>query len=426
MLVLGDLRIPLGLVSAFSYTLKARLIESASGKISACGSEAPECSVRIVVTPALCALFGVDYSDTVQMLMGLDISRKSAPSVLRIGDFVPCRNVMFSPTSINYSADSEFEQFEFDLVLSPVKNALQSTSNRASSSTGGGLPDVVLHCGGQSLAMSNEISFSELIETPDGCSFAAYIGDDSRLSTFEAWAQRLTQGGQVSISTSEIRKYYVTTAEILNGELSITGSIYPPEAFLPVTKTYTDTDISDILRDICGLFGFSCNANVHGAVQYYLLQNSPIKAIDALQNSAGFLTSATAGSISFVDVPEKIETQMLLHAIPMDDAIAERTTRCVWLDGEHEFVEGDASGNSILIHSAFNSASSSFAKRRIALENYRNRSFSVELPLDLRVILHSPVAIQTRSEVRRGLVEYYMKDYITNTMELHINTLEGL
>jgi hypothetical protein len=48
------------------------------------------------------------------------------------------------------------------------------------------------------------------------------------------------------------------------------------------------------------------------------------------------------------------------------------------------------------------------------------------LPIDLRVVAHSPVSVQTRSELRSGLVEYFLKDYIGNAMELHINTLGDL
>lgn len=425
---LGDLKIPTGMITAFSYTLKSRLGERHDGRVFSCGFEAPEVSLRVIVSPSVCSLFGVDYRNALTGFLGLDISRKTTPKQIKIGDFVPCRGFLFAPTSINFSTDAEGLEYEFDVVLSPVQNALLAESNRASASKNQLLPRVVLTCDGKSIELKDEITFTELMEMPDGCYLTALIGDDSRLAEFESWAGRLSKGGEIQIETSETRKYYCTTADLLDGELTITGSIYPPSAFVPVTVTYRNTDLGAILKDIAGMFGFAANVRVSGNVSYFLLEGTPLEAIANLQNSAGFLVSATPGNISFVRIPDGEQPLdfVTLTAIPVDDTKAEKCSGCRWIDGEHEFVYENGDGPKVECRSCFCSDDSRFATERTRLENYRNRMFKADLPLDLRVVMHSPVSVETRSELRSGLIEYFIKDYIENTLELHINTLEDL
>ena len=424
----GDIKIPCGMVTAFSYTLKARLGERYDGKVFTCGFEAPEVSMRVFISPANCALFGLSFQNAVSGFLGMDISRKTTPKTIKIGDFVPCRGFLFAPTSINFSTNSEAQEFEFDLVLSPVKNALSSETNRASAGKNQLLPRVELVYNEKSLALCDEISFTELTETTDGCFLSVLIGDDSRLAAFETWAGKMSDGGGlITIETSEKRKYYCTTADLLDGVFSLSGSIYPPAAFVPVTKTYINTDICDILRDIAGMFGFRANVQVSGLVQYFLLDGTPIEAIANLQNSAGFLVSATAGEIAFVPIPDGDSFNFVtLTAIPLDDEKAERFGGCRWTDGTHEYIYKDGEGPLLICKSCFCANIDKFAKQRARLENYRNRMFKADLPIDLRVVAHSPVSVQTRSELRSGLVEYFLKDYIGNAMELHINTLGDL
>lgn len=422
----ANLSVPMPMVTALSYTKKARLAEHTNGFVRSLGFEAAEISVRVLVTPSLCCQFDVSYTELLDALKTLELSRKFPAGGVSFGPLRPLPELLFAPTSVHYTTDADALNYEFDIVLSGVQCVPVSTANRA----GGAivealnLPAVILAVNGSELELKDEITFFELAETPDGCRLGAIIGSDVTLSRLKDWVSRVVDGGEISVKGAIPTRYYVTSASLDDGVLHITGAIFPPKANQTTTFTAHDTTLDVVLKRVCALGGISCDVRVSGAIDYILMQATPIEMIERLQNTAGFLISGSAGKLTFTSVPERSQTYTRLRATDVGDALeVEPVAGCIWRDGAHEFskLEGD-DGTVVSVDACFSSQDERFCAARLRLAKYRSQAVYVTMPVNSRVLHHSPVAIQTRAEVLQGLVDYYEKDYISGvlTMDLHV------
>ena len=422
----AGLSIPMPMITALSYTKKARLAEHTSGFVRSLGFEAAEISVRVLVTPSLCRQFDANYTELLKALKTLELSRKFPAGGVSFGTLHPLPELLFAPSSVHYTTDSDALNYEFDIILSGVQCVPVSTSNRAGGSIveASNLPAVTLAVGGSELELKDEITFFELAETPDGCRLGAIIGSDVTLSRLNDWVSRVVDGGEITIKSASSTRYYVTSASLDDGALHVTGSIFPPKASQSMTFSARNTTLDAVLKRVCAIADISCDVRVSGAVDYILMQATPLEMIDNLQNTAGFLISGSAGKLTFTPVPERSQTYTPLRATDVGDALEiEPVAGCIWRDGVHEFSNIQSSTGTVLkIDACFLSQDESFCASRLRLAKYRSQAVYITMPVNSRVVHHSPVAIQTRAEVLQGLVDYYEKDYISSvlTMDLHV------
>lgn len=425
----AGLSIPMPMITALSYTKKARLAEHTNGFVRSLGFEAAEISVRVLVTPSLCGQFDVNYIELLEALKRLELSRKFPAGDVSFGVLHPLPELLFAPSSVHYTTDADALNYEFDIILSGVQCVPVSTLNRAGGSIveASNLPSVTLSVNGSKLELKNEITFFELTETPDCCNLGALIGSDATLSRLSDWVSRVVDGGELSIDSAISTRYYVTSASLEDGVLRVTGSIFPPKASQTTTFSARDTTIDAVLKRICALADISCEVRVSGAVDYILMQATPLEMIDSLQNTAGFLISGSAGKLTFTPVPERSQTFTPLRATDVGDALEiEPVAGCIWRDGVHEFEKLQSNAGTVLkIDACFLSPDENFCASRLRLAKYRSQAVYITMPVNSRVVHHSPVAIQTRAEVLQGLVDYYEKDYISGVLTMDLHVLPG-
>lgn len=426
----GDIQLPLCMVTGFSYAKRARVVEHKGGYASARGLEAAEISVRLSWNRSTAQAYGLDFSDWLGTIDELAADPDGTQGNVSLGGYPIYPELNFAITNINRSyvtdaSSNDVHSVEADITLSGVSCVKEVCRERALIFDVDDaiieLPKVTIECNGKSMVIQESSSVARFETTPDRLELEVFIGQDDETPEREGFLNDLIN--ERATVTCDLPQGTVTFNVIscmqVDNVLVISGSILPEAASQVVTKTFTDCDISDILNDICDTISIEHDIRVSGHVDYYLMNASPIEALMALQQSAGFIVSRQGNRITFAWLPDKITPQKTLDLIVTDDSIAELTGCVIWRDGVHEFVSGEKTGSAIEIASVFRSdAGDAFAAQVLHRQRYNETYIRIEDVLDDEIGAHSQVAIMKDGEEIAALVDYFSFDWISGSMVL--------
>lgn len=427
----AEISIPLCLITGFSYSKRARTISHAMNYASSHGFEASEISVRVSINRGVAMAYGVDFGHYVDLLESLEVSNSSSQGGVTIGGYPIYPELNFALTNINRSYQTDFSTddviaLEADLILSGVSCVKEVSRERALvigyAETVIQVPKTTLSCKGKDFVIQDSVAISNYITTPKTLSLEVLIGQDNRTPERDAFLNDLIS--EQATVTCELPQgtvvYNVIHAMCMDSVLYLEGSVLPESATQAVTKTYIDCDISDIITDICSMLGVDADVLLDGHVDYYLMQCTPVQAIEDLQKSAGFLVSIQGNKITFAWIPESVSPQISLenHTIE-DDARNEDINGIVWSDGENEHMVGEVSGEVLKVDSVFKSdAGSNFAERVLAFARYHSARVVVSGDIIDNLGTHSQISFPKDDVELALLVEEPSFDWLSGQMTL--------
>lgn len=427
----ADVEIPLCLVGGFSYAKRARTVDHARGFASARGLEASEISVRVTLDRGVCMAYGLDFLHYLDMLEGFEAGPDSPQGAVTIGGYPIYPELNFALTNINrtYQTDmatDDISRIEADITLSGVSCVKEVSRERALifgyEDTIVQLPKTTLSCKGKDFVIQDSTSVSGFVTNPKTLQLEVMIGQDNRTPERDAFLNDLIS--EYATVTCELPQgtvvYNIIQAMILDSVLYITGSILPEAASQVVTKTYQDCDIADILSDICAGIDVDADVQVDGHVDYYLMQCSPIEALEALQRSAGFIVSIQGNKLTFAWVPDSVQPQVTLDDLTVeDDTRSEDVNGLVWRDGIHEVMAGEVSGEVVQVESVFKTdAGDAFAKRVLTFMRYQAARVLVSGAIVDSIGSHSQISVPKDDQELALLVDDPSFDWLTGQMSL--------
>ena len=402
----ADIQIPLCLVTGFSYAKRAHTVNHARNFASARGFEASEISVRVTLNRGVAMAYGLEFWHYVELLESFDASKDNPQGTVTLGGYPIYPELNFALTNINrtYQTDlatDEITVLEADITLSGVSCVKEVSRERALvigyENTIVQVPKTTISCKGKDFVIQDSAAVSQFVTTPKELQLEVMIGQDNRTPERDSFLNEIIS--EYATVTCELPQgtvvYNVIQAVILDSALYITGSILPEAASQMVTKTYMDCDLSDILSDICAGIDVDADIKVDGHVDYYLMQCSPIQAIEGLQRSAGFIVSIQGNKLTFAWVPESIDPQITLNALSVDDDTrSEDVNGLVWRDGIHEIMAGDVSGEVPKVDSVFKTdIGDGFAEHVLAYLRYQAARVVVSGSIVDTIGSHSQIAV---------------------------------
>lgn len=427
----ADIQIPLCLVTGFSYAKRARTVNHARNFASARGFEASEISVRVTLNRGVAMAYGLEFGRYVELLESLTASRDNEQGPVTVGGYPIYPELNFALTNINRTcqtdlATDEVTSLEADITLSGVSCVKEVSRERALvmgyEDTIVQLPKTTISCKGKDFVIQDSTAVSQLVTTPKELQLEVLIGQDNRTPERDGFLNDIIS--EYATVTCELPQgtvvYNVIQAMLMDSVLYLTGSILPEEASQVVTKTYMDCDLADILTDICSSIGVDADIKVDGHVDYYLMQCSPIQAIEELQRSAGFLVSIQGNKLTFVWVPDAIDPQITLDELTVeDDTRSEDVNGLVWRDGTHEVLAGDVSGEVPKVDSVFKTeAGDGFARHVLAYLRYQAARVAVSGAIVDTIGTHSQIAVPKDDVTLALLVDYPTFDWLSGQMSL--------
>ena len=428
-LTCGSFSIPLFCVQSISWTKRAKTVTHTGGYVSSRGFEASEISVKIHAEYALLKQLGFDADSIFDTLTNIVTDRKSDSGVFYIGGFPIYPELEFTPTNINktYTTDScTIKIIELDMVFSGVKAVKEVFRQRALEiDTPIFIPELTLTVDGKSLNIRDSFQLNEFITQPDSLLFTVSIGSDMDLRDREGFLNNLLKGTVEATLPQGDLVYYIIDANLVDESLSVTASIYPPQAMKTLTRTYQDTTIKAVLVDLAKEAGIELECLVEGKIDYYRAFSNPVQCIKEIQAGAGFIISYREGKLTCVDVPEYIEASEKVDYNEMEqDSNSEKISGVYWFDGVNQFTAGELSSTSRKVYSPFRS-SQDYSNRCLNFLRYLQNMIIVDTDLMQNVDSHSLLLVQSNNKLISTMCEFYENDWVLNTSRLELHYIGG-
>ena len=427
----ASVQIPLAFVTGLSFRKTAKTVEHTGGYISARGFEASEISAQVEVSRATCMAMGLNFNEWFGVLDGLSVETNGEAGAVTLGGYPLYPELKFALTNKNTTrvtdlASSAPISIACDIVLSGVECVKEVNRQRTLEFDADGhvLPKISLTVNGQTLVVQDSTTVSKLNVTPNACELEICLGADRSNINREAFLNDLldekTATVTLGLPLGDVT-YHIIWADLTHGILQISGSIFTEAANQVLTETFDDCDLSDILQYLCDALGLKADIQAHGHVDHYQLNNSPMAALEALQQSAGFVVSAHLGAVTFAFLPDSVTSQKTLELTIEEDSMDELTSGILWRDGEHEVTAGDTAGELLKVDAVFLSSETKWAEQCLRFAQYKANALVVSGDMDNEIRHHSQVSIPKDTGDVTGLVDYYIMDYVSNVMRLEVH-----
>lgn len=428
----ASVQIPVAFVTGLSFRKTAKTVEHTGGYISARGFEASEISAQVEVSRATCMAMGLNFNEWFGFLDGLSVETNGEAGAVTLGGYPLYPELKFALTNKNTTrvtdlASSAPISIACDIVLSGVECVKEVNRQRTLEFDADGhvLPKISLTVNGQTLVVQDSTTVSKLNVTPNACELEICLGADRSNINREAFLNDLldekTATVTLGLPLGDVT-YHIIWADLTNGILQISGSIFTEAANQVLTETFDDCDLSDILQYLCDALGLKADIQAHGHIDHYQLNDTPMAALEALQQSAGFVVSSHLGEVTFAFLPPSVTSQKTLEGLTIEeDGMDELTSGILWRDGEHEVTAGDTTGELLKVDAVFLSSETKWAEQCLRFAQYKANALVVSGDMDSEIRHHSQISIPKDSGDVTGLVDYYIMDYVSNVMRLEVH-----
>lgn len=421
----GQFEIPLCFVQAISWQKRARAIQHTGGYVSSRGFEPVEISVKLHIDFATCKAFDLKAQDIFSIIDSTATNRVSPTGVFYLGRYAIYPTLEFALTNINKTYSPERGMMECDCVWSGckvVKNVARENALEIQPSMQ--MPHLTMAVNGRELVLQDFCHISRFVTTPDSIQLAVSIGSDLDLVNREGFLKDILSGTVTADLPQGVTKYYIIEADLTDELLSITGSIFPPQSAQIITRTYMDTDISEIIKDLANECGIEVECKVTGSVDYYCAFGNPLQCLKSVQQGAGFIMSYRQGKLTCVDVPSSLNAEIELEYIDLQsDTDSEPIHGCYWYDGINQDSSGILDATSIQVYSPFRSGGR-YAQKCLALARYNKNSVIVQAEILQTLDTHSLVFVRSNDSIISGMAEWIEFDWISNMMSVELHYTE--
>ena len=430
----GKYRIPLAYVKSIAWTRKARTVEQTGGYSVFQGYEGTEVSLQVVYDHAIAYACGLDAVADRAMIQSIVTDRMEEPDTLYMGGYPICPQLKFALTSCNktYVHDAVYDPvISLDLAFSGVRVSKEASRNRVMSfdddeAQAGMLPEVTLEVNGKSLKLQDMYRIQRFTRTQDSVTVVCEISDDLAIADHDGFMSKLVEDKatlKVELPEGSV-KYWVIANTLNDNEMTLTASILPPACVKTYVGTWWDVRLSDLLKELCARMGVDCNVKFRDyKVAYYQNVGTPMDGIKAIVGSAGLIMSWRGNVLTFADVPEKLwpNDELEAQTTPSDDG-ASKLDGLVWEDGVNRFTVGDTDGETAQVHSVFRCEDKLPCEMCLNHTRYMQRAVVVQAPINVRLVHHSPVWINSNGKRVQGLVESFEIDYVgwSASYEVHL------
>lgn len=428
----GNITIPACFIQSISWTKRAHTIKHYGGYVSSYGFETAEISIKASFDVQSCNVFGYKPDDIYQMIQSIHTDRVDVSGVFQWFGYAIYPELEFVLTNINktYISDNTSNVspvIECDMVFSGVKAVKNVNRERALNlEPMRDLPVLKIEVDGKEITIQDNLQINTFITTFDSISLEISIGSDMDLVDRQAFLTTLIQKGVIHAELPQGNaKYYIIDASLVDEQLSIVGSVYSRKAAEHMVKTYQQTDLGEIIQDICKEGDIDCKVLVSGSVDYYKAFGAPLDLLKELQASAGFLMSYRQGILTIADVPKKIfpNVEILYNEIEQDGS-TEPISGVYWYDGNQYKFAGTQGGNTKRLKSAF-SSTQDYSQRVLKYMQYMQNQAVLSVDLMENIDAHAEVYFNSNGTNVQSLVEFAEFDWISNTMRMECHATEG-
>lgn len=431
--ILNDtVRIPLAILTGFSYPKRANVIETQKNTFVCRGLSCSEVNVAFTLTPPVVSLFNeasneaMTFQDLVMLFMTLEPDVEVKPSSIILADNVICPELLFSLTSITATPSADLngviQQVDVNLVLSgSACSKVSSKTPNVSYDENLAIPETSITVNGQTALCQDDIAISEMVITPTTLNITLLLSTSHKMKSSNAWIFTPTVDKSSYFTVNGYGNFYIVNASTNEDSCSYECSIFDREA--DVTKTFTvmDGTITSVLRKLELDYVIRSKALADIRIDNYFAMKSSPDCLKELQDSLGFLTAWHEGKANLFELPESLNNPTELAYYIQEDEVSSPTTAVVFRDGLHEYkAESGEDGFTMVVYSPVctpNDRSSQILR----IQNFMEHGITLTTPLIPRIRHYSGIRLVYNGTFIDCLVTDYSIDVLQNTMTLRLN-----
>ena len=430
-LTLGDLAVPLPFVSNVSWSKTAKTTTASDGRVRARGFGAVEVSLRLSLDVPTCSAWGLNAGEWIDRLANLPVERTTGAAQLQIGDLTVYPSTLFAITSINTTESSDASStaaslIECDITLSgvAVSKAVARNEQLSKAEAQAVIPDVSIGVEGSAntIQLKDAYAINEFVRANASIRLGFCVGDDLALPDRESFFNEFVARGIVE---ADGVKWYVVDGLILDNEIAVTCSALPAAATQSAHRTWINgaslRAIFVELGNMCGASSVDCG--IDGTVDYYLLNGTPLAALQAIADDVGAIIYAHNDAIRILPTTRK---QDIAFALPLketqfdviEDNRDEGFGGVDWCDGVRRFKAGDTAKICYVVRSSIRMNAKAVASAVLEAVNFKSRRLRIAMPLRDDIVVGSAISLELQNEQVVVVVNSTEKDYLGEILTL--------
>ena len=313
---------------------------------------------------------------------------------------------------------------ECDITLSGVATtkAVSRNEQLAKSDAQVVIPDVSIGIEGSAntIQLKDAYAINEFVRANASIRLGFSVGDDLALPDRESFFNEFVARGFVE---TDGVKWYVVDGLILDNEIAVTCSALPAKAMQSAHRTWIKgaslRSIFIELGSMCGASSVDCG--IDGSIDYYLLNGSPLEALQAIADDVGAIIYAPNDVIRILPTTRK---QDIAYALPLketqfdviEDNRGEGFGGVDWCDGVRRFKAGDTAKNCHVVRSSIRMNAKAVADAVLDAVNFKSRRLRVSMPLRDDIIVGSALSLELQNEQVVVVVNSTEKDYLSEIL----------
>ena len=417
-----NISIPLTCITGFSYSLQGNIVDHSNLSCRCLGINPLTVQVQIALTQATCLDTEV-FEYLARELSQTKPTKSAKPSMITIGGQVilPQMLFMLSSTNITYSSDRNGRLQEVGVSWTLMGSRVVKEQNRKTELGGENieLPRVILHCLGESIECSQDISIAAFTLSGYRGRIDLVLGDTYKNINRESWLIDVVNAEDSFIEIENYGKFYIFKGNMDSDLNWVTFELtkFSKQWYKNQTKTFIGSEKLYTLKDVFP----DVEVKTKAKFSYLKYDDSPINMLYKLQDSLGYLLGIKGDNIYLYDPPQSIPSGQVTYDYILDnDTLTTPITKAILRDGVNQFEAGDETGETFFVNTECRIEKDS-AQNVLNYVKFNENMIIMNIPLDKRISIGSILNINTGQKIINCVVHEYDIDFLNNsiTLELH-------
>ena len=416
-----DLSIPLTCITGFSYSLQGNIVDRSDLSCRCLGINPITVQVQIALSMATCVDSDV-FEYLARELSQLRPVKGTAPSYITIGGHIviPQMKFMLASTNISYQSDrlGRLQEMGVNWTLAGSRVVKDENRNTELKGMETDLPEVTLHCLGESIDCAQDISIAAFNLSGFRGRLDLVLGDTYKNISRESWLVDVVNAKDSYIEIEGYGKWYIFRGSIDSDVNWMTLELtkFSKAWYRNQTRTF----ISETPLTLKSVFP-SVEVASKAVFTYMKYDDSPINMIYKLQDSLGYLLGLKGDKIFLYDPPLHIPQGQVTYDFVLDgDTVTTPISKVILRDGVNQFEAGDSTGETFFVQAECRITREA-AENVLRYAQFNQNMIALTLPLDRRIALGSIVNVNTGERVIPCVVTEYDIDFLSNSIVLELH-----
>ena len=431
----NNIQIPLTCISGLSYSRNANIVPNKDLTCRCLGINPMQVQVQLTLNSSTC--YADDFKDRqtaflnlARKLSQIRPSKNDKPSFIQLGNdiIIPQMKFMLISTNLTYQSDrlGNLQEMQISWTLGGTQVVKEENRETELKTNAQKLfPKVTLHCKGESVECSQDISVADLRVSGFKCLIRLLLADTYTEVSRDAWLADVNNSEDTYFEVEGYGKFYVAESYIIyDNWVNFELTKFPKKWHQRRTETLISTDKVFTLADVFKPVIDDVEVKSKAKFEYFRFDDTPANVLRNLQDSLGYLIGLRNDKIYLYDAPDVIGLGQVTYDYPLDnDVMTTPITKVIIRDGYSEYTSGDDKGETFSVN-AICRVTKDASENVLKYAQFNQNMLILVIPLESRINIGSIVNVNTGDKIIHCVVTEFDVDFLQNSMMLELHYVE--